>query len=388
MNGLRARLDYLLKHNNVINKSFRLIASTGVKSIGLFTPMDEKSIIFSAHSRKYNDSPKAIYEYMITRPEFRDYTFYWALEDVNVDIPGNAIKIVPDTLEYFRTALKCKYWITCVNIERSLRFKRKKCVYLNTWHGIPIKTIGNMAEGRNDYDFSYIDYFCISGDYEIPIYEKSFNVPASHMIKTGMPRNDVLYSTTGDEIKEIKARLSLPTDKKVLLYAPTWRDSKDGGRSYSIKPPMDLHKWEEKLGKEYVLLFRTHPYTNKLLGVDFNDFVRDYTDYRDVNDLMKIADVLISDYSAIIFDYSILERPIISFAYDCDEYGKERGFALDIRKEMPGGISETEDDVLNRILSMDEKKEKEAVRAFKLKYVSYGGNGAEKCVEFVFSGDR
>lgn len=384
MDGLRARVDYVLKHNILINKSFKFLASSGIKAIGLFTPMDEKSVIFSGHSRKYNDSPRAIYEYMITKPEFRDYTFYWALDDVNISIPGNAIKIVPDTPEYFRTALKCKYWITCVNIERSLRFKRKNCVYLNTWHGIPIKTVGNCAEGRNDYDFSYIDYFCISGDYEIPLYKKSFNVQASHMIKTGLPRNDALYSTTDREIIEIKKSLGLPLDKKLLLYAPTWRDSKNGGRSYSIKPPMDLKMWKQKLGKDYILLLRTHPYTNELLGVEFDDFVRDYTDYPNINDLLKIADILISDYSATIFDYSILERPIISFAYDCDEYSRERGFTMDIRKEIPGGIELTEDSVINRIMHMDFQREVAEVKKFKRKYNAYGGHATEECVKYLF----
>lgn len=384
MSSLRARVDYVLKHNLIINKSFRILASAGVKTMCLFTPMDEKAIIFSAHSRKYNDSPKAIYEYMIRRPEFKDYTFYWALDDTSVDIPGKAIKIVPDTPEYFRTALKCKYWITCVNIERSLKFKRKNCVYLNTWHGIPIKTVGNMAEGRNDYDFSYIDYFCISGDYEIDLYKKAFNVHSSQIIKTGLPRNDVLYRTNKKEIEALKEKIGLPLDKKLILYAPTWRDSNDGGKSYSIRPPMNLAKWERALGEDYILLFRTHPYTNKLLGVTFNDFVRDYVNYPNINDLMIIADILISDYSATIFDYSILERPIISFAYDCEEYGNERGFSMDPRSEMPGGIEETEDQVINRIINMDYAKEVEYVRAFKQKYNTYGGNATAECVRLVF----
>ncbi len=384
MNGLRARVDYLLKHNIILNKIFKCLASLGIKFIGLFTPMDSKSILFSAHSRKYNDSPRAIYEYMITLPEFKDYTIYWALDDTSVEIPGNVIKVVPDTFEYFRTALKCKYWITCVNIERSLKFKRKKCIYLNTWHGIPIKTVGNMAEGRNDYDFSYIDYFCISGDYEIDLYKKSFNVQLGQIIKTGLPRNDCLYRTTKDEIIEIKNKLGLPLNKKIILYAPTWRDSKDGGKSYCIKPPMDLAKWERMLGKEYILLFRTHPYTNKLLGVAFNDFVRDYVNYPNINDIMKIADILISDYSATIFDYSILERPIISFAYDCDDYGNNRGFAMNPRTEMPGGIEETEDDVINRIINMNFEKEVKSVQAFKRKYNAYGGHATEECVKRVF----
>ena len=120
------------------------------------------------------------------------------------------------------------------------------------------------------------------------------------------------------------------------------------------------------------------------MGVDFNDFVRDYTNYPNINDLMKVADILISDYSATIFDYAILERPIISFAYDCEEYGKERGFAMDIREEMPGGISETEDKVIDRILNMDSRKEVEAVRTFKKKYLTYGGKATLMCINKVF----
>ena len=385
MNSIRSKVDYVLKHNNTINKSFRFLAGTGVKALGLFIPMDDKAVIFSGHSRKYNDSPRVIYEYMIKRPEYSDFRFYWALDDTEAaDIPGNCVKIVPDTVEYFKTALKCKYWITCVNIERSLRFKRKNCVYLNTWHGIPIKTVGNNAEGRKDYDFSYIDFFCVSGDYEIDLYKSSFNVQEEHIIKTGLPRNDSLYCTTDEEISSIKNKLGLPDDKKIILYAPTWRDSKDGGRSYSLKPPMDLQKWEKALKEDYILLFRTHPYTNKLLGVEFNDFVRDYTDYPEINDLLKIADVLVSDYSAAIFDYAILERPVISFAYDCDEYGKERGFSMDPRKELPGGIEETEDAVIQRIQNLDHAKETEAVRTFKNKYIQYGGNATEMCIDYIF----
>jgi CDP-glycerol glycerophosphotransferase len=121
-----------------------------------------------------------------------------------------------------------------------------------------------------------------------------------------------------------------------------------------------------------------------LLGVEFNSFVRDYVNYPNINDLMKISDILISDYSATIFDYAILERPIISFAYDCDEYGEERGFAMDPRAEMPGGIVKTEDEVIDRILGMNYEKEVAAVKAFKNKYLTYGGQATEKCVKKMF----
>lgn len=386
MKDFRAKLDYVLKHNIAINKMFNVTASTFIKMMGLFIPVDKKAILFSAHGRKYNDSPKEIYEYLLAHPEYKDYKFYWAIEDDDkTEIPGEHTIVKPDTVKYFRTALKCKYWVTCVNIERSLKFKRHKTVYLNTWHGIPIKTVGNEAKGRKDYDFSYINFFCISGEYEIDVYKRSFNLSESQLLKCGMPRNDVLYNTTEDEILAIKERLGLPLNKKILLYAPTWRDSKDGGKSYQIKPPINLTLWEQELGEDYVLLFRTHPYTNELLGVHFNAFVRDYTNYPNINDLMKIADVLISDYSATIFDYAILERPIICFAYDLEEYSHERGFAIDIRVEMPGGIMATEEDVIARIRKGDVEEECAAVRAFKQKYIEHGGNATEVCVKAMFS---
>lgn len=385
MQGFRARLDYTLKHNAIINKIFRFSASTLIKLIGLFIPMDEKAILFSGHSRKYNDSPCAIYEYMISCPKYAEYKFFWALEE-NDDtiIPGQCIIVKPDSIKYFVTALKCKYWITCVNIERSLRFKRKKTIYLNTWHGIPIKTVGNDAAGRRDYDFSHIDYFCISGDYEIDLYKRAFNVGEEQLLKTGMPRNDYLYRAAEHNIIELKAKMNLPLDKKIILYAPTWRDSKDGGKSYEIMPPIDLRIWEERLGAEYILLLRTHPYTNKLLGVEFNEFVRDFTDYPSINELMIVSDVLVSDYSATIFDFSILQRPIICFAYDLDEYANERGLEMDIRTEMPGGVISTEEEVINSILAKDKNELIDEVVAFNKRYIKYGGYATKTSVEVLF----
>ena len=98
--------------------------------MGLFIPLDDKLIIFSGHSRKYNDSPKAIYEYIISHDEYKGYKYIWALENPDeVDIPGDPTKIKSDTIEYFKATLRAKYWVTCVNIERGLHFKKKKCIY-------------------------------------------------------------------------------------------------------------------------------------------------------------------------------------------------------------------------------------------------------------------
>lgn len=136
---------------------------------------------------------------------------------------------------------------------------------------------------------------------------------------------------------------------------------------------------------DYVVLFRMHAYTNKLLGLEFNDTLRDYSTYPNVNDLFKVADILISDYSASMADFSILERPVLCFTYDYEEYRKERGLYMDYETEMPSGLLKTEDEVLEYIKDMDYEKECEKTRRMlKAKLLQYGGNATETCLSVLF----
>ena len=387
MNGLRARIDYLLKHSAFVYKAYQVIMSGVMRFWGWFLPIDPKLIVFTAHTRRYNDSPRAIYEYMINHDKYSDYKFVWAVDDPdNTSIPGPAIKIKSDTVEYFKTTLKAKYWITCVNIERGLIYKKKKCKYLNTWHGVALKRIDNVDARGND-DFSYVDYMCYESDYQKKNLKKSFNAKDEHLIPTGLPRNDALYNTTKEEIGALKKKLNLPIDKKVILYAPTWRDSIDGGQSYSIRPPMDMSYWQRELESQYVMLFRMHAYTNKVMGLEYNDFMRDVSEYPSINDLMKVSDILMSDYSACIVDYSILERPIICFAYDYEEYQRLRGLNIDLEKEMPSGILRTEKEVISFIKGMNYSEQCAKSRLFKNKYTYIGGHATEMCVEKLFGNE-
>lgn len=388
MHGFRARLDYLLKHNYAVNRLFNWTASIFLRMWGWFIPTDDKMVVFSGHTRKYNDSPRALYEYMLAHPnQFGQYTCVWALEDPrNVEVPGNPIKVKADTLQYFKYTLKARYWVTCVNIERSLHYKKRSCRYLNTWHGTPFKHVGNDAGVRKDYDFGDIDLFCYASAFEKDIFMRAFRVHEEAMIPTGLPRNDVLYNVTPEEIGLLKQRLGLPMDKKIILYAPTWRDSTDNGKTCAIKPPMDAKKWEEVLRDDYVVLFRMHAYTNKLLGLKFNDTLRDYSSYPNVNDLFMVADILISDYSASMADYSILERPIVCFTYDYEEYQDERGLYMDYNNEMPSGILRTEDQVLHYIKSMNYATECEKTKSMiKDRLLTYGGSATRDCLEKLFS---
>ena len=384
MTGFRAKLDYILKHNKIIYRVFNVSMSFAMRLWGKFLSVDQKLILFSSLSRRYNDSPRKIYEFMINDPKYKDYNFVWALEDTSIDIPGNAIKVKADTYQYFRIALKAKYWVSAVNIERSLHFKKKDCIYLNTWHGSPIKCIGNDAKGREDYDFSDMNLFCYSGEYEKKIMIGAFKLQESAMLPVGLPRNDELYGYDGADSESIKKRLGIASDKKVILYAPTWRDSVDNGKTYAIAPPIDFDLWKKTLGEEYVILIRAHAYTNKVMNITFDDKVVDVSLYPSINELFKISDILISDYSASVIDFSILERPIICFAYDYEEYKSERGLYWDLEREMPNGVMRNELEVLQHILTMDYVEDSKKTKSLKSKYNQYGGNATQECVKALF----
>jgi CDP-glycerol glycerophosphotransferase len=380
MGSIRSKIDYILKHNLFIQKLYKFLMSFTFRFLGVIIKTDDKLILFNGHGRKYNDSPRAIYEYIIENKKYQDYKFVWALDEPEkYDIP-HSTKVKMDTLKYFVTALKAKYWVSCVNIERGLHFKKKQTIYLNTWHGIPLKLIGNAVSGRKDFDFSSIDIFCYAGEYEKEIYIRDFNVSESNLFLSGLPRNDELYNVSKEKIENLKKALNIPRGKKVILYAPTWRDSTDNGKSYTIEPPIDMEFLQKELEDDYVLLLRTHAYTNRIMGVEFNNFVRNFTDYPEINDLLITADILISDYSATIFDYSILEKPIICFGYDYEQYSNDRGFYIDLVKELPSGVIKTQEEVVRKIKTMDYHKECQKTAQFKEKYLEVGGNATEMCL--------
>ena len=380
---MRQRLIYILKHNAAIQAIYRVVMSFVFRVMGLFIKTDEKLVLFvSFMGLNFNDSPKAIYDYMQIHPEYKGYRCVWAFEDPSKFPNLETVKI--DTPAYFRTALKAKYWITNTNIERGLRFKKKDQKYLNTWHGIALKYIGNDVAGRNDFNFDTVDHLCVCGDYDERVYKSAFRAKESSYLRVGLPRNEELWNVTDEKKAEMRRKLGIPTDKKVILYAPTWRESTDGGKSYEIKPPIHFDEWEKELGDRYVVLFRAHHQTTKVLGVRYDEFVREASSYPAVNDLMIAADILITDYSAIAFDYSILCRPIFCYAYDYDTYLTERGTYFQIDDKYPNKSCRTEEELLARIKGIDYKAECANTKRFREEFIQYGIGATEACVKAEF----
>lgn len=209
-----------------------------------------------------------------------------------------------------------------------------------------------------------------------------FHTTKSSILLSDLPRNDPLVSVTEQQVKAARERLQIPQNKKVILYAPTYREfNRDKFNACYLKPPMDLKKWRAALGDEYVLLFRAHYEVVNVLGIgEDDDFIRNVSSYPVLNDLMIVSDLLISDYSSIYFDYAILEKPMFSFVYDLEEYREKRGLYLDLYEVMPCRINRDEDSLIDELLEFDYKDYCEKTRAFKRRFTPNAGFAAHKVV--------
>lgn len=159
--------------------------------------------------------------------------------------------------------------------------------------------------------------------------------------------------------------MNIPEGKKVILYVPTYREYWFNKKLENVFPiPLDLDLWEEKLGDEYVLLIRAHYFISSADGLYMNSFVQDVTNYPRLNDLYAISDLMISDYSSAFFDYAILDRPMLCFAFDMDEYQEKRGLYLDLAVVLPCTVDRDQYTLLEHILRLDKQAYIEKAKAF------------------------
>lgn len=384
---MRQRIVNLLKYNRVVYAVYYYLMSFCINVLKLFIRVDDKLILINSFAgRKYDDSPKAIFEQMKRDKRFEGYKIVWAFHEPDKFEVEGAEKIKTDCFKYFATALKARVWVTNSSVERGLHFKRKKTFYLNTWHGTPIKKMGSdITSGNTSFDTKSAYNFDVMNAqslFEADVFSRCFKIPRENFIEVGLPRNDALANYTEEQREELRRKLNIPTGKKVILYCPTFREyEKDEHLGVVLKPPMDLNKWEKELGDEYVLLFRAHYEVSKVMDIKDGDFVRNATDYPSLNDLMIASDILLSDYSSVFFDYSIMDKCMIHFTYDYDKYNEQRGMYFDIREYLSGAA--TEDDVIDYIKNMDYSSEVEKTRAFRDSFMNFYGSAAKKTVDCI-----
>ena len=228
------------------------------------------------------------------------------------------------------------------------------------------------------------DYIALYGadEEQTAILEKYTSTKCRQLCAIVTASKGFVRSEAGSDVSEERVSIVAAACSLIGKVGYFW-----GGKSYAIKPPIHFHEWEKELGNEYVVLFRAHHQTTKVLGVEYNDFVRNASDYPAVNDLMIAADILITDYSAIAFDYSILCRPIFCYAYDYDSYLAERGTYFAVDEKYPNKSCRTESELLQRIKNVDYTAECANTRRFRDEFVQYGVGATEMCINAIFAED-
>ncbi|MDD2504687.1 MAG: CDP-glycerol glycerophosphotransferase family protein [Bacilli bacterium] len=347
---------------------------------------DDKIIVFEAYmGRNYACSPKAIFETIMKDPKYKDYKFVWAFKKTSDYLFMNEFKNI--TLvkyggkQYYKNYSKAKYWITNSRLPEHI-IKRKDQVYIQCWHGTPLKRLGhdiitNTKNALNtkkellkkyDNDAKRYNYMLSPSEFCSKKFESAFNLKELHknniIIEKGYPRNDFLYNYEEKDVDRIKNELNIPKNKKVILYAPTWRDDQHTtGVGYTYKTEVNFEYLKEKLSNDYIILFRAHYFVANTFDFEqYNKFVYDVSNIDDINDLYIISDVLITDYSSVFFDYANLKRPMIFYMYDLDYYEKDlRGFYIDL-DELPGDIVKEEKNIVDILKNIEKYNKKHSTK--------------------------
>lgn len=383
-----------LKRSGLFTKAFRFIFAV----MGLL-PRKKKLVIFeSFHARQYSDNPRAIYEYM--KEHYPAYDLLWSVDRQAVSLFEKLqIPFVRRfTLQWFLTFPRAHYWVNNVRLPGWMS-KPKRTIYIQTWHGTPLKKLGLDIEEVHmpgtetaNYQKNFLnesakwDYLVAPNAYSTEIFKRAFGY-RGEIIESGYPRNDLLANPSETKINKIKKKLDIPEDKKIMLYAPTWRDNEfyEKGK-YKFTFQFDLEEWKERFGDEWILLSRMHYLVAEKFDFTAHEgMVLNMSDYPDIRDLYLISELLITDYSSVFFDYAILNRPIIFFMYDLERYRDQlRGFYFDIEAKAPGPIVQTQAELFQTIDGIIHFEIQPDIKtlAFKQKFCSLeDGHAAERVVK-------
>jgi len=231
-----------------------------------------------------------------------------------------------------------------------------RCIQL--WHAAgAIKTFGfedesvrNRSKGavrRFNKVYDRFSHVVVGSDEMADIFNRSFGVEPNRIVKTGVPRTDLFFNEEAQ--KEIKEKLygvfPILRDKKVILYAPTFRDNHEKEGQY----PLDAETLLHALGSDYILMIKNHPVITHTPSEHLEGSVINVSNYKDVNHLLLLTDILITDYSSIPFEFSLMEKPMIFYAYDLKEYTQIRGIQGEYRDIVPGPIARNTEDIIKYI---------------------------------------
>ncbi|MER7899099.1 CDP-glycerol glycerophosphotransferase family protein [Streptomyces sp. NPDC096046] len=322
----------------------------------------------------------------------------WVVTEENAALlPPGTDHVVPGSRRYGEVLATAKYLVNNVNFPNAV-VKRPDAIHVQTHHGTPLKRMGldQMAfpAAAQGLDFRALleridkwDFSVSANSHTTRMWERAY--PSRYVsLDHGYPRNDVYYTAGADDIRAVRDRLGIAPGRRAVLYAPTHRDYEAGWT-----PRLDLAALADRLGDDTVLLVRGHYFyggaASPLTNLRRTGRIIDVSSYDPVEELCLAADVLVTDYSSIMFDYANLDRPIVIHADDWETYRTTRGVYFDLMAEAPGPVARTQQE-LTEILTTEAWRDEGATKTravFRRRFCEYDdGRAAERVVRRVFLG--
>jgi len=355
--AMRRRLRATMAGGRRVAGRILSTALRGYYRMQLHLPLNENLAVYAAYwYRAYSCNPAAIYE--AARGLVPSVHGVWIVQrGAEESMPEGVDYVYPGTMRYFRVLARSKYLINNVNFPDDI-IKRTRSIHLQTQHGTPLKKMGldlqDYPVGANGMSFKKLlercdrwDFSLSSNRFSTLIWERVY--PCSfESLETGYPRNDRLCNATDSDVQLARTALGIRPGQTAVLYAPTFRDYQRG-----LRPMLDITRLARELGPDTVLLARAHYYfkdslvaSDEALELVESGRIFDVSKQPSVEELFLAADVLLTDYSSVIFDYAILDRPIVIYANDWETYADCRGVYFDITKDPPGLVATTEEELV------------------------------------------
>ncbi|WP_405677872.1 CDP-glycerol glycerophosphotransferase family protein [Streptomyces sp. NBC_01511] len=313
-------------------------------------PLRDAVLYNSFDGRQYSDSPRAVHEELVRRQAPVEHL--WVVRDRQVTLPRGVRAVELHSADWHEALARSRCVVSNTHLPEW--FERADGQYVvQTWHGTPLKRIGRDLSGSAHADEAYIatlprraaqwSVLVSPNSFSTPIMRRAFGYEGP-VLESGYPRNDLLHAPDRGKVADaLRERLDIPEGRRVILYAPTWREDqpKKGGR-YGLDLRLDLARAAEELADDHVLLVRRHYLVGGAIpgaGRGAADFVRDVSRHPDVAELMLISDALVTDYSSLMFDFAQTGRPMYFHAYDLEHYRDTlRGFYFDFERAAPGPV--------------------------------------------------
>lgn len=371
--------------------NLRKIASDAVWAACRLLPVRKNKVVFSSFGGKgFGDNPKAIALALLESGE--DLDLVWLTRDMGISLPEGIRPCPFGTPQAAMELSTAKVWVD--NSRGGAHYKRAGQSYLQTWHGFALKHIERAAEGAlpESYvnqckrDSAFTDLIVSNSAFVTRVYQEDFWYDGE-VAEYGSPRNDLFFRDNADLEAQVRRFFGLPRDRRLLLYAPTFRSDKSTA-SYALDAEGALRACEARFGGEWSALIRLHPnVAGQSAGLFAYDGSRilDATGYPDMQELLASIDLLVTDYSSSMFDYALRGKPCVQFALDIEAYKGDRNFYFEL-DSLPFPLARSNGELADAIAGYDEACWQDRWARFREENgFREDGNASKRCAQWILA---